>query len=152
MTSRLRSGQRGATALEVALLIPLLVSAIAMVAATGLRMLYLGLAEHEARTMARIAGIRTTSSQTSPYPDNTAAARLTLCGRGAMPVPGATYNPSTNCQIVKEPNLSSPSEGDLVTVMLSYRVTPIQGLVGWLPAGIADGLSLVQTSASVYRE
>jgi hypothetical protein len=146
------SGQRGASALELALLLPMLLSILAMVLATGLRMLYAGLAEHEARTLARVTGIRTTSSSVSPYPDDTAAHRLTLCGQGAIAVPGATFNPSTDCSIVKQPNVATPIEGDVVTVTLTYHATAIQGLVGWLPSGVANGLSWIKASASVTRE
>jgi Flp pilus assembly protein TadG len=149
---RLRPEQRGAAVVEFALVLPLLMSSLAMVLATGLRMFYVGVAENEVRRVARTAGIRTTSSQSSPYPDNTAANRLALCGKGALPVPGATFNASTDCLIVKDPNVSSPNEGDLVTVTLTYRVTAIQGLLGWVPGGIVDGLSVIRVSASVYRE
>jgi Flp pilus assembly protein TadG len=149
---RVMSSQRGASALEFALLLPMLLSVMAMVLATGLRMMYAGLAEHEARTLARTTGIRTTSSSASPYPDDTSAHRLTLCGQGAIAVPGATFNPSTDCSIVKQPNSAVPMEGDIVTVTLTYRLTAVQALVGWLPSGVADGLSVVKASASVTRE
>ena len=149
---RLIPDQRGAAAVEFALLLPILLGSLAMVMATGLRMFYVGLAEHEARTVARTAGLHTTISPASPYPDATAASRLALCGQGATTVPGTAYNPATDCSVVKLPNVAAPSEGDVVTVTLTYRVSAIQGLVGWLPAGIVDGLSVIRASASVYRE
>ena len=138
--------------MEFALVLPILVGSLAMVLATGLRMFYVGLAEHEARTVARVAGLRTTISPASPYPDDTAASRLALCGQGALAVPGTAYNAATDCSVVKLPNVATPIEGDVVTVTLTYRVSAIQGLVGWLPAGIVDGLSVIRASASVYRE
>lgn len=147
-----RPAERGASAVEFALVLPILMSLMGIVLATGLRMVYKGLAEHEVRTVVRTASIRTTSSQSSPYPDNTAANRLALCGQGALPLPGATFSASTDCVIVKSPNVSSPFEGDLVTVTLTYHVTVIQKLVGFLPGNILTGLSTVTSSASAYRE
>jgi Flp pilus assembly protein TadG len=137
---------------EFALVLPILMSLLGIVMATGLRMVYVGLAEHEARTVVRTASIRTTSSRTSPYPDNTAANRLALCGQGALALPGATFSASTDCVIVKAPNASSPAEGDMVTVSLTYHLTVIQKLVGFLPGNILTGLSSVSASASAYRE
>jgi hypothetical protein len=148
----MRANERGASAVEFALVLPILMSAIGIVLATGLRMVYMGLAENEVRTMARTVSIRTTSSQSSPYPDNTAANKLALCGQGALPLPGSTFSASTDCVIVKNPNVSSPFEGDLVTVTLTYHLTIIQKLTGWLPGNILTGLSTVTASAAAYRE
>jgi Flp pilus assembly protein TadG len=148
---RLRE-QRGASALEFALVLPMVVTILGMVLATGLRMVYVGLAEHEVRTLTRTAGIRTTSSSSSPYPDDTAAHRLTLCTQAAIDVPGTAYNPSTDCSIVKTPNVATPNEGDVVTATLTYRINAIQGLTGWLPTGVGNGLSVIKATASVTRE
>jgi hypothetical protein len=54
--------------------------------------------------------------------------------------------------VIKRPNVATPIEGDVVTVTLTYRVSAIQGLVGWLPGSIVDGLRVISASASVYRE
>jgi Flp pilus assembly protein TadG len=149
---RFLPAERGASAVELALVLPILMSVLGIVLTTGLRMVYVGLAEHEARTVVRTASIRTTSSSSSPYPDNTAANRLALCGQGAISLPGTTFSPSTGCVITKDPNVSSPSEGDLVTVTLTYQATIIQKFVGWLPANILNGLSTITASASASRE
>lgn len=144
--------QRGAATVELALVLPIFLAVVAMVMVTGFRMVYAGLAEHGARTVAREAGIRTTISPSSPYPDSSASSRLTLCGKGAPPVAGVTYNAATDCSIVKTPDVSTPAEGDIVEVTLTYRVTLIQTLVGWLPANVVNGLSVVSASAAVLRE
>ena len=148
---RLRD-ESGATAVEFALVVPVFLTIVAMIVVVALRMVYAGLAENEARSMARTASMRTSALSTSPYPDATAAARLTLCGNGALPIAGAAYSAATDCTFTDLKKGSTAAEGDIVKVTLTYRITAIDGLTSWLPAGITSSLDSVSATASVVRE
>ncbi|MGH2689309.1 MAG: hypothetical protein ACRDKW_10955, partial [Actinomycetota bacterium] len=108
-----------------------------------------GLAENEARQAARTASIHTTSSTSSPYPTEAA-----VCAQAALPIPGATYNAATGCSVTNDMNPlnSSPGEGDLVTVELTYGIPMLQAFVGWVPGSSLDAVATVTVSASVIRE
>jgi Flp pilus assembly protein TadG len=147
---RLIRGERGATAVEFALIVPVLLGIVAFVVVAGLRLVYVGLAENEARSMARAASIR--SAPSVAYGDATAAGRLTLCNAGTMVLAGADYVASADCVFQDFKKSSTAGEGDIVKVTLTYRITSIQGLLSWLPTGVVNGLTNITASASMVRE
>ncbi|MGH9268059.1 MAG: hypothetical protein ACRD0D_07770, partial [Acidimicrobiales bacterium] len=136
--------------LEFALVLPVVLALVGMVILTGLRAVYSGLAEHQARELAREVTIRSGLSTRSPYPDEVDLAGL--CAGAAMPLPGAALAPG-GCSVV---NLSAASSGigggDVVTVSLTYQIPALQALDGFLPGVSVNGLSVVRASASMSRE
>jgi Flp pilus assembly protein TadG len=144
-----RRNDSGAVALEVALLMPVFLMVVALIVVAGVRTLYAGLAENEARRAARMASIHTTSSTSSPYP-----ATAAVCAQAGLPIPGATYNAATGCSVTNDMNPlnASPGEGDLVTVELTYGIPMLQAFVGWVPGSSLDAVATVTVRASVIRE
>jgi Flp pilus assembly protein TadG len=145
-----RQQDAGAVAVEFALVFPVFLAIVGFMLAVGLRAIYVALAEHEVREAAREASIRTTSSPVSPYPDQ--VDRTALCADAAPPIGGVRYTPASDCSVVNLPATSSPGEGDVVTVTVTWRLPMLESFFGWVPGTSLDALATIRASGSVIRE
>jgi Flp pilus assembly protein TadG len=135
----------GATALEFAIVLPVLL-AVCFFALYGAMFFFYGaLADHVARTVARQVSIPIAQSG-SGYPDASAA---TVVADAKSAVGSLMPNP-TSAVAASSPATGTPAQGDLVTVTVTYKLPLLSNL-----ATVVPGLSAIDTisrSASERRQ
>ena len=111
----------GATAIEVALLLPIVLATVFMTMYGGLYLYYAAVAEHVARNAVRDATMPV--SGTSTYPSDSqvySTARTT--GNALIPAP-------TTVSLTSTPSYDDPPrEGDEVTVTVTYQLPAVQAV------------------------
>lgn len=110
---RLR-GDRGATAVEFAIVLPIALLLIATVLLFALRMTYAALADHAARVGLKKATIRTSQG----YPSD-AAVRTTVDGLFAADLLGTPTSFTVTRTLLAD---SRPGQGDPIRVQVAYTV------------------------------
>lgn len=135
----------GATALEFAIVCPV-VLAVCFFALYGAMFFYFSaVADHVARSVARQVSIPTGQSG-SAYPDATAATVVSDADSAA----GSLLPNPTSAVATSAPTTTTPSQGDLVTVTVTYQLPVLSQLATVIP-----GLSAIDTisrSASERRQ
>lgn len=125
MTSIKRSSRDdGATAIEVALILPVFLATVLMTFYGGLYLYYAAVAEHVARHAVRDATLPV--SGTSTYPSTGQVyndAKST--GSALIPAP-------TSVSLASTPSSGDPREGDEVTVTVTYQLPAVQSVANML--------------------
>lgn len=121
MTRRLR-GDSGATAVEVALVLPILLLLLGGVLSLGLHMTYSALAGHTAEVALRKATIRTSTG----YPTQ---AQVDSSVR-AMPLTDVLGDPSEPVSLQVVSPTGRQRQGDRVTVTVAYDVPALRAAAG----------------------
>ncbi len=124
MTRRLR-GDEGATAVETALVLPLLLLVLGGVLVLGLHATYAALAGHAAEVALRKATLRTSAG----YPT---AAAVDASVR-SLAVSSALGTPSAPVEVDVTSTTARRRQGDRVTVTVTYDVAAIRTAGSWLP-------------------
>jgi Flp pilus assembly protein TadG len=131
----------GATALEFALVFPV----VAMVCFTALYgamfFFYSAVADHVARSVARQVSIPVGQSG-SPYPDANAATVMADAKNAA----GALIPDPTSAVATRTPSTGTPKQGDFVTVTVTYKIPLFSSLPG------LSSLETITRSASARRQ
>ena len=111
----------GATAIEVALLLPVVLATVFMTLYGGLYLYYAAVAEHVARDAVRDATMPV--SGTSTYPsDSQVYSTARSKGNGLIPAP-------TTLSLTSTPSYNNPPrEGDEVTVTVTYQLPAVQAV------------------------
>lgn len=138
MRDRLR-GDRGATAVEFALVVPVALLLIGSILVFALHMTYAALADHAARVALKKAVIRTSAG----YPTDAQVRQTTddLFPNGLLGDP-------TSVTVVREDD--TVAQGDTVHVTVVYRVPAIRTAVGLVPfADLRDSLRKLATVTRV---
>ena len=147
------SRDRGAVAVEFALLLPLALLIIFFTLALGLRTFYAAAAEFVARDVARQGSIETGPGLVRSYPNQ---AELQDKARGSLG--GAVLSRATVTRtLVTDPGVSQSGEGDLLTVTVTSAVPGVAGLQAFVNAVPGPPLNLsflstVSQSATVRLE
>lgn len=127
------TGDDGATAVEFALVLPVLLAVVLMTLYGGLYLYYAAVAEHVARVAARDATLPV--SGTSTYPsDSQISTTAKSTGHSLIPDPTAVSVTST-------PANDPPREGDEVTVSVTYELPAVRAVaraLWFLPAPTAS--------------
>ncbi|HEX3705355.1 MAG TPA: TadE/TadG family type IV pilus assembly protein [Mycobacteriales bacterium] len=131
----------GATAVEFALVLPVLVTTIFFALYGGLYFYYGAMADHVARTVARQVSIPVGQTG-SAYPDANAA---TVVADAKAAAGTLIPNPST-ATATSLPATSSPEEGDMVTVTVTYKLPVLDLMPGF------GGIDTITRSASERRQ
>jgi Flp pilus assembly protein TadG len=121
MSRRVR-GDTGATAVEVALVLPVLLLLLGGVLAFGLHLTYSALAGHTAEVALRKATLRTSTG----YPT---AAQVDASVR-AMPLTNLLGDPSAPVELTVVSTTGRQRQGDRVTVTVSYDVPALRAAAG----------------------
>jgi hypothetical protein len=136
------SQERGAIAVEFALILPLLILILGALLIFGFRVVYEALANNEVRSAARTASIRTGFASRAPYPSES-----DICANVNLVLPGSVL---LDCDVDSLSSGSPPGTGDVVEVTLVYELTslaPLSGFVGrWVD------FEMIEVRASVMRE
>jgi Flp pilus assembly protein TadG len=139
----MRRDDSGATAVELALALPVFLAFVLFTLYAGLYLYYAAVAEHVARDAVRDAAIPMTG--TSDYPPvSEVQDRATHVGGALIPTP-------TSVDIASDPAGAAPREGDEVTVTVTYdlpAVAAVANAMWFLPSAPTS----VTRSASARRE
>ena len=115
-------GDRGAAAVEFALVVPIALVVVAAILLFGLHMTYAALADHSARVALKTASLRTSGG----YPSESAV-RTKVDGLFAADLLGGPTSFTLSRQ--KTP----VAQGDTVSVRVVYRVPAVQAASGLVP-------------------
>jgi Flp pilus assembly protein TadG len=130
----------GTTAIEFSLVLPVIVTTVFFALYGALYFYYGAIADHVARSVARQVSIPTGQTG-SAYPDGNAA----TVKADAKSAAGTLIPTPTNVTTTSLPATSTPSEGDMVTVTVTYKL-PVLSMFGW------SGLDTITRSASERRQ
>jgi Flp pilus assembly protein TadG len=133
---RRRTDDRGAAAVEFALVLPLLVALLFFALYGALFFYYSAVADHVARTVAREMSIPTGGA----YPDAQAQADADKATGTLMPDPSSVT-------VTPKPADGAPQTGDLVTVTIDYKLPVLSQLASVIP-----GLSSIDTLSRTATE
>lgn len=147
MTSRERD-ESGATAVEFALVVPLLLTFLGGLMALALHVAYAGVAEHTVREGLREATTKTSLGYgqqsdvveeiNSSVPGFLPDAQEVRCFAGTI-APGADVPSGSVC-----PELRLTRQGEEVTVQVTYELPGVTGLLGLVPL-VGDDLAELST-------
>lgn len=143
MIARLKNLKKdeGATALEFALVFPV-VAFVCFMALYGAMFFYYGaVADHVARSVARQVSIPVGQSG-SAYPDATAGTIATNAKKAAG---GLLPNP-TSATATRAPATGTPKQGDFVTVTVTYKLPLFSSIPGF------SSLDTITRSSSARRQ
>ncbi|HVV77571.1 MAG TPA: TadE/TadG family type IV pilus assembly protein [Mycobacteriales bacterium] len=140
-----RRDDEGATALEFALVLPVVVAVCFFAIYGAMFFFYSAVADHVARTVARQVSIPTTNSGTT-YPDSSAATVLS----DAKSAAGTLIPNPTTAVATSLPSSGTPEQGDLVTVTVTYKLPLLSGLGGLVPG--LSSIDSISRSASERRQ
>lgn len=130
----------GATAVEMALILPLVVAVLFFVLYGALFFYYSAVADHVARSVARQVSVPVGQTGTS-YPD----ASPGVVVADAKDASG-TYMPTpSSVTTTASPVSATPAEGDLVTVTVTYQLPVLSGL-GHLVPGLSSIASITRSA------
>jgi Flp pilus assembly protein TadG len=146
MTERTRH-DAGATAVEFAIVLPLLLTLIGSLLALGLHMTYAALAQHAANIGLRTAVVPTAGGG---YPsDAQVRARLASSLGGVLPAPQPE-------PVLDDPATGSRRQGDPLTVRVTYQVPVVSAAARLVPVpglrSAFDALGSVTGTARGRRE
>jgi Flp pilus assembly protein TadG len=151
---RLRAAARrdeGATALEFAIVLPVVLSVMFFALYGAMFFFYGAIADHVARTVSRVVSIPVTGN--SAYPDVNCQSGQTCPAitAAAEKAAGSLLPNPTDAVVTWAPsNGQAPEQGDLVTVTVTYKLPLLDQLASVIP-----GLSAIDTmtrSASERRQ
>ena len=119
----------GATAIEVALILPVFLATVLMTLYGGLYLYYAAVAEHVARHAVRDATLPVSGTSTYPTTGQVYTDAKTT-GGPLIPAP-------TSVSLASNPSSGDPREGDEVTVTVTYQLPAVQSVANmmwFLPA------------------
>ncbi|HVX70109.1 MAG TPA: TadE/TadG family type IV pilus assembly protein [Mycobacteriales bacterium] len=137
-----RRDDEGATAVEFALVLPVVVAVCFFALYGALFFFYSAMADHVARTVAREVSIPTTTSG-GTYPD---ASVGTLAKKAA----GTLIPDPSSAVATPKPSTGTPQEGDLVTVSVTYQLPVLSQLASVVPG--LSGIDSITRSSSARRQ
>lgn len=140
-----RRDERGATAVEFAIILPLVILFVGLLLFGGFYALYASTADHAASEAARYASIRQGNSNSAPYP--TAAEIAERVNGDVLPgfVPDAEVSLTTLSEV--------PNEGDRVTVTIRLVDLPVLNVASkFLSAVGLTGFDDITRTASERRQ
>lgn len=140
-----RTRDEGATALEFAIVLPVVLAVCFFALYGGMFFFYSAVADHVARAVARQVSIPTGQSG-SAYPDATAGTVLS----DAKSAAGTLLPNPTSAVATSSPTTSTPAQGDLVTVTVSYQLPVLSQLATVIPGLTA--MDSISRSASERRQ
>lgn len=135
----------GATALEFALVLPVIVVVTFFALYGAMFFFYSAVADHVARSVARQVSIPTGQSG-SAYPDATAATVVTDAKNAAG---GFIPNPDS-AVATKSPSTGTPQQGDMVTVTVTYKLPVLSSISSVIPG--FSSITTITRSASERRQ
>lgn len=137
--------ERGATTVEFAIILPLVILFVGLLLFGGFYALYASTADHAAAEAARYASIRQGTSNSAPYPTEAEVAEKV---NGDV-LPG--FVPDANVSVT---TLSAvPNEGDRVTVTIRLENLPVLGVASsFLSAVGLSGFDDITRTASERRQ
>ena len=133
-------GDHGTTAVEVALVLPILLLLLGGLLVLGLRMTYAALAGHTAELALSQASLRSAGS----YPT---AATIDTAVR-ATSLSGLLGGPTTPVAVTVVQTTARKRQGDRVTVTVTYDVPAVRTAAALLPGlgGVLDDLAVITTT------
>jgi Flp pilus assembly protein TadG len=140
-----RHNDEGATAVEFAIVLPVVVTVCFFALYGAMFFFYGAVADHVARTVARQVSIPTGQSG-SPYPDASPATVVT----DAKSAAGALLPDPTSAVAASTPAAGSPAQGDLVTVTVTYKLPLLSNLAAIIPG--MSAIDSISRSASERRQ
>lgn len=135
----------GATAVEVALILPVVIAVLFFVLYGALFFYYSAVADHVARSVARQVSIPVGQTGTS-YPDATPG----VVAADAKQTGGAMIPDPVSVTTTDAPAAGSPAEGDLVTVTVTYHLPVLSGLGHVIPG--LTSITSITRSATERRQ
>lgn len=139
------SDERGATAVELAIILPLVLLFVGLLLFGGFYALYASTADHAASEAARYASIRQGNSSSAPYPTEAEVAAMV----NADVLPGFV----PDAEILLTSLSEDPNEGDRVTVTIHLEDLPVLSIAsGFLSAVGLDGFDDITRTASGRRQ
>jgi Flp pilus assembly protein TadG len=135
----------GATAVEFALILPVVISVLFFTLYGALFFYYSAVADHVARSVARQVSIPVGQTGTA-YPDATPGAVAT----DAKNTGGSLIPTPTGVTTVSAPASGTPEEGDLVTVSVTYHLPVLSQLSNLIPG--LSGIDTLTRSATERRQ
>ncbi|HVW80083.1 MAG TPA: TadE/TadG family type IV pilus assembly protein [Mycobacteriales bacterium] len=141
----------GATALEFAIVLPVVLSVVFFALYGAMYFFYGAVADHVARTVVREVSIPVTGNSNYPDIDCQSGSTCTAVTADANSAAGSLLpNPSSAVPTWNPDNGQPPQQGDLVTVTVTYKLPLLDQLASVIP-----GLSAIDTmtrSASERRQ
>lgn len=134
----------GATALEFALVFPIVLATMMFAFYGAMFFYYNAVAGHVARTMARQLSIPVSGNSTYPAQDTSS---LTT---DAHQVAGSLIPDPSDATAHSQGNDPTPAEGDLVTVTITYQLPVLSQLSSLVPG--LSGISSISQSATERRQ
>ncbi len=147
LAQRLRAAAKrddGATALEFAIVLPVVVAVMFFALYGAMYFFYGAIADHVARTVAREVSIPIAGN--SDYPDEHSG----MVAADANSAAGSLMPNPTSVTTSSQPSTGNPEQGDFVTVTVTYKLPLLDQLGSVIP-----GLSSIDTmtrSASERRQ
>lgn len=145
MTRRSRD-DRGATAVETAIVLPVTLALLAGVFVFGLHMAYAGIADHAARVGLRTASVRTGRT----YASQTDVENKI---KGLAP---SSFMGNPTSVVLSSVNPGTPGQGDEVSVSVTYDVPGLVSAINLLPTkDLRDafaGFAVITRTASGRKE
>jgi Flp pilus assembly protein TadG len=130
----------GATAVELALILPVVLAVLFFILYGALFFFYSAVADHVARSVARQVSVPVGQTGTS-YPDASAgvvAADAKKTGGSLIPDPSTVTTTTL-------PASATPAEGDLVTVTVTYHL-PVLSDLGHIIPGLSSITTITRSS------
>jgi Flp pilus assembly protein TadG len=140
-----RSRDEGATAVEMALILPVVFTVVFFTLYGAMFVYYSAIADHVAQKVAREVSIPTGSTGSS-YPDavhGLVSGDVSSAAGGLIPTPQGWSTTSL-------PSTGEPQEGDLVTVSVTYHLPVLSQLSSLVPG--LTGIDSVTRSATERRQ
>jgi hypothetical protein len=135
----------GATAVEFALVFPVVVATCFFALYGAMYFFYGAVADHVARSVARQVSIPVGQSG-SPYPDADASTVMSDAKKAA----GSLLPDPTSAVATRAPSSGTPKQGDFVTVTVTYKLPLLSQLASVVP-GIS-GIDSITRSSSARRQ
>jgi Flp pilus assembly protein TadG len=120
--------EAGATAVETAMILPVVFAVLFFSLYGALYFYYSAIADHVARSVARTVSIPVGQTGTA-YPDATPG----TVTQDADNVGGSLIPNPTSVTTTNKPGNGTPAEGDLVTVTVTYKLPALSQFVGLIP-------------------
>lgn len=135
----------GATAVETAMILPVVLAVLFFSLYGALYFYYSAIADHVARSVARTVSIPVGQTGTS-YPDATPGTVTEDADKtGGSLIPDPTSVTTTN-----RGGNAAPQEGDLVTVTVTYKLPALTQLAGLVPG--LSGIDTITRSVTERRQ